>query len=154
MRRLITSRRDPGFDMGQVKADARLLLASESLKNEIKDRHVERNQLRRELQKVVLDLDALKQRSEALPAQAPASEAKDETELFVEPEAADDNNQGIRLPEFPARFHDQLAILPKSVARHALTLIGRIVSGEPSAFRGMKRLSTNREILPPAGGGH
>ena len=117
----------------------------ESLKSEIKDRHFERNQLRRELQKTVGDLAVLKQQSESA-APAPASESKDETELFVELDAATENSQGVHLPEFPKRFYDQLAILPKSVVRHALTLIGRMAAGEPAAFHGMKRLSTHRDV--------
>ena len=118
----------------------------EALKNELKNRHGERNQLRRELQETLTDLEHLKKHSETTPATAPAPESKDELELFGAADPAAETSQVIRVPEFPKKFSDQLHPLPKPAIRHALALIGRLAAGEPAAFQGMKRLALNREI--------
>lgn|GEM_PF-4330034 len=54
--------------------------------------------------------------------------------------------QSWRVPVFPPRFSPTLAVLPQHVARHALSLIGRLAAGEPAAFAGMRRLRASREI--------
>jgi hypothetical protein len=51
------------------------------------------------------------------------------------------------VPQFSARFLESLDQSPLSVSRHAMSLIGRLAAGESSAFVGIKRLQSNREIV-------
>jgi cell division septum initiation protein DivIVA len=119
----------------------------ERLREELKQRHAERNQLRRELQQAVHDLETL--REKASPASRPelpeaASESEDAS-LFQS--VAFETNQPVRLPEYARRFSQVLPQIPKPVARAALLLIGRLAAGQPAAFAGLKQLHANKEIL-------
>jgi len=112
----------------------------DSLREMLKERHMERNQLRRELQTARAQIEALHEKKPAAPAPlTPAAAASEDYLLLAEEEFA---TQPVRLPDFPRKFHDTIAGLPKPIARACLALIGRMAAGEPTAFAGSKRLKT------------
>lgn len=112
----------------------------EGLKSTLNERHTERNELRRELQKAHAELDLLHQKAPApVPKVEPANDgADDEEALFLPSESF--IHQPVRLIEFPKHFHEGLVSIPKAVARGTLTLLGRLAAGEPAAFVGVVRL--------------
>ena len=117
----------------------------EGLKEELKARHGERNELRRELDKVTQDLAAMREKA-AVPAEPAAPEAPDsEGALFRE--ADFESNQPVRVPEYADRFRDALQDVAKPVARAAILLVGRLAAGQPAAFAGVRKLEANHQIL-------
>ncbi len=113
------------------------------LKTALNDRHHERNQLRRELQKAHTDLETFRQNSPA--AAAEKSEADQEAELLLPQDAVDVHP--VRLIEFPKGFHQALAVFPRHVARAAMIMIGRLAAGEPAAFVGALRLKQVTDVM-------
>jgi hypothetical protein len=116
------------------------------LKEELKERHTERNQLRQELNATLKDLEELRQKQTG-PNQPeePGNETENEDNFLEEPGPI--GTQPLRVPQFSARFLESLDQSPLSVSRHAMSLIGRLAAGESSAFVGIKRLQSNREIV-------
>ena len=110
------------------------------LKAMLNERHSERNELRRNLQKANAELDLLHQNAPVPVPNAPAERdgAGDEEDLFLPGESF--IHQPVRLIEFPKHFHAGLISLPKAVARGTLTLLGRLAAGEPAAFVGVVRI--------------
>lgn len=119
----------------------------EGLKAALKERHLERNELRRELQKAQVNLETL--RSTATPAGGgPAEDTHDpdtEADLLLPPEPA--TPQPVRLIEFPKDFQERLRSVPRAVARGTLTLLGGLAAGEAAAFVGMVRLKACQGIF-------
>lgn len=112
----------------------------EELRSTLNARHTERNELRRDLQKAHADLEVLRQKSPApAPKVEPPSDASEEEEALFQP-SEPFIHQPVRLIEFPKRFHEALASIPKAVARGTLTTLGRLAAGEPAAFVGVVRL--------------
>jgi len=111
----------------------------ESLKSTLKERHNERNELRRQLAKAHTDLETLRQNAApAAPGTGTASGADHEEDLLLTQESG--GNQPVRLIEFPRNFHQTLAGVPRHVARGALAMLGRLAGGEAAAFVGAGRL--------------
>jgi hypothetical protein len=116
----------------------------ELLKGALKERHHERNELRRELQKTSDDLEALRQSEKgAAPEEADAGDCEDELLL---PQDAPEIHP-VRLIEFPKSFQQTLAGFPRHVARAAMIMIGRLAAGEPAAFVGALRLKVMPNIM-------
>ena len=113
------------------------------LKTALNDRHHERNQLRRELQKAHTDLKTLRQDSAANPAEK--AEADREEELLLPQDAVEVHP--VRLIEFPKGFQQALAVFPRHVARAAMIMIGRLAAGEPAAFVGALRLKQVTDVM-------
>ncbi|MDB6028777.1 MAG: hypothetical protein JWM68_5000 [Verrucomicrobiales bacterium] len=111
----------------------------ETLKSDLKDRHNERNELRRELEKTQTDLEELRQKAE-VPDHADHDKASEdkEADLLMPEETL--GQQPVRLIEFPKKFEERLASLPRHVARNTMKTLGELASGEPSAFVGVVRL--------------
>ena len=114
----------------------------ESLKAALKQRHLERNELRRELQKTQSDLEELRQTSTNKQEE---NNHDPEDELLMPEEAL--GTQPVRLMEFPHGFLQKLTSIPKPVARAAITMSGRLAAGEPSAFVGAVRLKACPTIM-------
>ncbi len=114
-----------------------------SLKEELKERHTERNQLRRELNSALQHLEELRQKETAA-AETEGAERIEES-LLDEPEPM--GIQPVRIPEFSQKFLESLEDLPLTAVRHAMSLIGRLAAGDSGAFVGIKRLKANREIV-------
>ena len=110
----------------------------DSLKEELKNRHDERNHMRQELRQAQQDIDKLKSLKPQNQKEPSKAEEDAEDNLLL----AEDNlsTQPFRIPKFPKNFREILKDLPSSTARSSLSLIGRLAAGEPSAFRGIKRL--------------
>lgn len=123
------------------------------LKTALADRHAERNALRHELAKALSETDALRRRAAALAdSAASGNDATDyEEDALLSEETA--LAQPPRLPVFPPRFKHTLESFPDNVARGALTLIGRLAAGDPSAFVGMRRLRVRRDVCRVRVGG-
>jgi len=113
------------------------------LKTALNDRHHERNQLRRELQKAHTDLETLRQNSAANPAEK--AEADREAELLLPQDAVEVHP--VRLIEFPKGFQPALAAFPRHVARAAMIMTGRLAAGEPAAFVGALRLKQVTDVM-------
>lgn len=109
----------------------------DSLKSELKQRHGERNELRRELQEAQSDLETLRQNVK--PDLTVELKAKDDEEELCLPEE-NNSNQPVRLIEFPNKFHERLNGFARHVARGAMSMIGRLAAGEPAAYVGVVRL--------------
>ncbi len=107
-----------------------------SLHHALKERHNERNELRRELQQAQTDLDTLRQST----APAPTDEAdhNQEEELLLPQDVPEVHP--VRLIEFPKGFQQILEFFPRHVARATIIMIGRLAAGEPAAFVGALRL--------------
>ena len=122
-------------------ADLRTQLTS--LKADLKQRHLERNQIRRDLAKAREELEALR-RQHTHSAGKGSTHEQDEATLLLPEEGH--GLQPVRLPVFPSGFSESLARLPEGVSRVALRLIGSLAAGEVSAFRGAQRLKINRDV--------
>jgi hypothetical protein len=117
-----------------------------SLKEELKERHGERNYLRRELHAALEDverLEGLRRKEDA----APDAEQAERDEEGLLDDAEPMGLQPVRLPEFSKKFVDSIEPLPPAAVRHAMALIGRLAAGEARAFAGAKRLRADREIV-------
>ncbi|MDB6156046.1 MAG: hypothetical protein JWL90_4499 [Chthoniobacteraceae bacterium] len=115
-----------------------------SLKCELKQRHNERAVLRRELEKMHTDLESLRQFQARHDTQE--HEEVDEEEALILPSGVS-ANQPVRLIEFPRKFHQALALIPRQTARATLAILGRLAGGEPAAFVGVVRLKACPDIL-------
>ena len=107
--------------------------------------HAERNQLRRELQTTLKDLDTIREQASSLrePAEN-ASGGAIEDNLLLEEESF--GVQPVRMPRFDEKFLDSVEPLAPAVVRKAMHLIGRLAAGEEGAFRGTKRLKLDRDL--------
>ena len=117
----------------------------DTLKEELKSRHAERNQLRRELQEARQEIALLQQ-----PTEPTAGEADQPFDAVEREHVHDDetfHQQPVRLVAFPKGFHQRLTRFPRAVARQTLTLAGRLAAGEPAAFVGALRLKLDRDLL-------
>jgi hypothetical protein len=116
----------------------------EAFKSALKERHHERNQLRRELQKAHTDLETLRQN--AAPAAPEESEAQDREEDLLLPQDAPAVHP-VRLIEFPKGFQQTLEGFPRNVARATLVMAGRLAAGEPAAYVGALRLKATPDVM-------
>jgi hypothetical protein len=115
-----------------------------ALKSELSQRHSERNQLRRQLERARQRLDALEaERSSAGRAGGEDDEHEREDEDAEPGEAV--GALAFRIPVFSRRFRASAANLPESVRRRAVVLASRIAAGDEVALRGTKRLERDRE---------
>ena len=117
----------------------------DELKSALKERHTERNALRRELNEVLKETAELRE-SKTRPgpdANAASEPDREEQALLAEETTA---LQPVRLPVFPGRFLQTLESFPGNVSRGVMALIGRLAAGEPAAFVGMRRLRVRHEI--------
>jgi hypothetical protein len=115
----------------------------EELKSALNERHHERNDLRRELQKAHADLETLRQTGTATADEQ--AEADHEDALLLPQDAVDVHP--VRLIEFPKNFQATLAGFPRHVARAAMIMTGRLAAGEPAAFVGALRLKQVTDVM-------
>jgi hypothetical protein len=112
------------------------------MKTALNERHHERNDLRRELQKANADLETLRQKP------APAAEQVEpdrEEELFLPQDAPEVHP--VRVIDFPKGFQATLAGFPRHVARAAMIMMGRLAAGEPAAYVGALRLKVMPNVM-------
>ena len=115
----------------------------EALHAALKERHNERNELRRELQQAQADLDTVRQ--SAAPAAAEEAEPDHEEELLLPQDAPEVHP--VRLIEFPKGFQQTLEFFPRHVASAAIIMVGRLAAGEPAAFVGALRLKQVTDVM-------
>ena len=115
------------------------------LKDDLKERHSERNQLRRQLHTSKERLNRLQTAQQDAARNTP-EEAADEAPMEdfepIEALAA----QSFRIPVFGERFRSSLRVVPDSVRRKAVLVASRIGAADVSAFQGLRRLKLNRDI--------
>lgn len=133
----------PAAAPGDERALRELRGKVEILHEALKERHNERNALRRELQQAQADLDALRQN--AAPAAAEEAEPDQEEELLLPQDAPEIHP--VRLIEFPKGFQQALDFFPRPVARAAVVMAGRLAAGEPAAFVGAVRLKQVPNVM-------
>jgi hypothetical protein len=116
-----------------------------SLERDLKERHSERNQLRRELEKARRVVESLRAKETPAPAASAAIAEKAEDALLLEEEVS--GLQPPRIPLLSSRFKESIEALPEHVVRAALRLVGRLAAGDAAAFHGSKRLKAHRDLL-------
>jgi hypothetical protein len=111
-----------------------------SLRSELSQRHAERNQLRRQLERANKRVDALEAERARVEAPPPGDDDED-----AEP---DDVAVALsfRIPVFGRRFRASAEAVPDSIRRRAVVLTSRIAAGDEAAFRGTRRLRLDREL--------
>jgi len=113
-----------------------------SLQALLKERHSERNQLRRDLDAAREQLATAAERTAPEEPKPEAAHQEDEL-LLAEPALG---KQPVRMPVFPDRFLQTTASLPRAVVRAALVLTARLAGGEPAAFVGLRPLRAWPEV--------
>jgi len=116
----------------------------DGLKAALKERHHERNDLRRNLHQALTHLETLQQNAAAVvPEVAEATDGEDE--LLLPQDAVEVHP--VRLIEFPKSFQSTLAGFPRHIARAAMIMTGRLAAGEPAAFVGALRLKAVPNVM-------
>lgn len=109
----------------------------EQLKTDLKERHSERNALRRELEEA-------RERMAELQSSQPATEDGDGEADEIEDEDGPTLDAKVasrlRIPVFPADFAEKLRLVPDATARAALLRIGELCAGFDVAFREVRPL--------------
>ncbi len=116
----------------------------EELKSALKERHHERNELRRELQKTQASLEEIQNKS--APVTHDENAGHDTEDSLLLPADAPES-QPIRLIEFPKHFSQTLSPFPRHVARAAMIMIGRLAAGDPAAYVGALRLKATPNVM-------
>ncbi|MES2477190.1 MAG: SEC-C metal-binding domain-containing protein [Verrucomicrobiota bacterium] len=116
------------------------------LKNSLKERHEERAILRRDLEKTLTDLEALRDQQARNEPHAEPADAIDAEDSLVLPGEVE-GNQPVRVIAFPKNFHRTLEGFPKQVSKGAMALLGRLAAGESAAFTGVVRLKARPDTL-------
>lgn len=115
------------------------------LKTSLTERHNERNELRRELQKAYADLEQVRESAAPVADRAQAESDRREDDLLLPEEM--DGQQPVRAIECPPDFQQTLRRMPPAVARGTMAVLGRLAAGEPAAFMGAIRLKACPDIL-------
>ncbi|MEQ1501100.1 MAG: SEC-C metal-binding domain-containing protein [Myxococcota bacterium] len=108
----------------------------EKLKSELKDRHRERNALRRELEDTRAQVAELEREHEDEGDEAAAEVEDGDDEPGIDMAVA----ARLRVPVFPHDFHDRLREVPEATARMALARLGELCAGYDTAFREVRPL--------------
>ncbi len=137
---------DNVIPLGDERALAELRQKVESLKADLKERHNERNELRRELEKTQTDLEVLREKSETRSDTEKEQSAEAEEANLLMPEEAL-GQQPVRLIEFPKKFEERLAALPRHVARNTMKTVGELAAGDAASFVGVVRLKSLPSVM-------
>ena len=113
------------------------------LESDLKERHSERNELERRLERMQLRADTLAGQEQAVRPRTP--EADTEEDLLLPEES--ESQHPLRLIEFPRNFHERLKEFPRHVARGALVILGRLAAGDAAAFGDAKRLKSAPTVV-------
>ena len=117
----------------------------EELKSALTERHQEKNQLRRDLQKAQEELASAQKTQPAQSADEEAESARREDELLLPQDAPEIHP--VRLAEYPKGFLQTLSTFPQHVARAAVIMVGRLSAGDPAAFAGALRLKATPKVM-------
>ena len=116
----------------------------ETLKSEVKRKHEQRNELRRELRSARSAVAKASEDSDDR-SDDPAA-AKDDEESLLGEDASSQSRKP-RIPEFPEKFVADKQNLPENVLAHAIQISGRLAAGEESAFRGVRKLKLTQDCF-------
>jgi hypothetical protein len=114
-----------------------------AVKAELKQRHAERNELRRAVQGMQDEIEQLRD----MPGEEDGLEqdSQDREHDLLLP-AEEMPHHPLRLAEFDARFQVELKSVPQRVARSALRLVGGLCAGDPHAFSDARRIKLDRKL--------
>lgn len=131
---------DKGAYDPRLVEDLRRRLAAR--KEEVKQKHAERNALRDELARAREEVEALR-RMNGHEGGGHGKQQEADGEADQELLGRDDEigTQPVRVLRFERQFEDDLRVMPVKVARMAMRLTGRLAAGESAAWRGAKHLS-------------
>jgi hypothetical protein len=116
------------------------------LESDLKERHNERNELRRKLDRLQSRADALVERASMTPAEnAGEADVDNEDELLLPQDI--EGGHPFRLIDFPRNFLQRLEEFPRHVARSAMAILGKLAGGDPAAFGGAKRLKAAPSVM-------
>jgi hypothetical protein len=115
-----------------------------TLKSELSQRHAERNQLRRQLERTRRRVDVLEAERASVERPAAEDDAAGE-DAGAEPDDAK-VALSFRIPVFSGRFRSSAEALPDPVRRRAVILASRIAAGDEAALRGTRRLRLDRQL--------
>jgi len=130
---------DPEIDPEVVELRRRLA----SVKADLKQRHTERNELRRAVEGMSSEIEELRSKG-AEPAMTDDLGFDQELDLLLPAEGM--QSHPVRLAEFGAGFRSDLESSPKRVARSALRLVGGLCAGDPQAFSDACRIKLDRTL--------
>ncbi|HMJ07110.1 MAG TPA: SEC-C metal-binding domain-containing protein, partial [Chthoniobacterales bacterium] len=112
------------------------------LKGLLQERGEERVTLRREVEKLHDELETLRSAGAHGAADAGSHDAEEAGEAVQV-----SGQQPVRLIEFPKKFGETLAGFPQQVGRAVMQHLGRIASGEPTAFMGLTKIYECDNVL-------
>ena len=101
---------------------------------DMRENNAERADQRRKLAAAYTELQTLRKKEQEPSAPGVAENDAEDRHLGE----AVSSHQPVRLIEFPRKFQETLAKLPRQVVRGALALLGRMAGGEPAAFADVK----------------
>jgi len=118
------------------------------LKEELKARHEERNQLRRELDHARSKL-AARDAAAAKNSDGRVDEedAREEHEGLLLASGDVAESQPLRIPVFSAGYARSTDRIPLHVRKAALQMVGKMASGDPASFKGARRLEIDRLVV-------
>jgi hypothetical protein len=115
-----------------------------NLQSDLKEKHDQTNALQRQLEEVKMKAEADRLTPAAV-GRSGNAEADHEENLLLPQDA--EENQPLRLIEFPRNFHDRLNDFPHHVGRAAMVMLGRLAGGDSAAFSGAKRLKSRPNVM-------
>ena len=113
------------------------------LKGELNQRHAERNQLKRQLEREQKRADLLEAERRSSTDTTSEGQAEDEPGA---PELEASGPLPFRFPVLTKRFRTSLQHMPDSTKRRTVVLVSRIAAGDQAAIRGTRRLQVDRTI--------
>jgi hypothetical protein len=113
------------------------------LKGELNQRHAERNQLKRQLEREQTRANSLEAQSRRAAEPAAADEKDDE---WGAPELDATIPLPFRFPTYTKRLRSSLEHIPEATRKQTLILATRIAAGDQAAFRGVRRLEVDHTI--------
>ena len=132
--------RQESWEASSAALEIRQRLAA--TREELKQRHAERNTLRRDLDQARREMEKMR---EATSVTTDEHEEGDQEENLLLEEGILEG-QPVRLISHSRGFSDQLGAAVRPVARATLRLAGRLAAGDPSGFRGSRRLRLDRTL--------
>lgn len=117
----------------------------EYLKTLLKERQVEKRELRQDLRQALGKVEELQSSGRGGSSEKDEGSSQDAEERLLGDEVP--ANQPIRFPQFDDTFKKALDSVPKSVATSAMALVGEMAAGFSDAFREAKQLKTRKAFF-------
>jgi len=133
---------EPATDIDPEVRELRRRLAA--VKADLKQRHSERNELRRAVENMRGEIEDLRSKGVS-GAAVPDENDRDQEQALLLP-AENMQSHALRLVKFGPRFRSDLESSPKRVARSAMRLVGGLCAGDPQAFSDACRIKLDRTL--------